>query len=75
MIFDPVVSPNGRVVAVVIEKQGRYFLVVNNRVVSKGADHMFLPKISPDNRLIMQREIDQGVYKRKILSRDVWERQ
>jgi len=67
MVFVPQISPDGSVVAVVVEKQGQYQLVVNKRVVASGYRFMAEPVISPDNAKVMLKGIENGMYKRKII--------
>lgn len=67
-VFDPCISPDGSVVAVRIEKEGDQKLVVNNRVAASGFTFMADPVISPDNSRILVKGIENGIYKRRIIS-------
>ncbi|MDZ7665407.1 MAG: Tmc redox complex protein TmcD [Desulfotignum sp.] len=67
MVFVPRFSADGSVVAIVIEKQGGYQLVVNNRVVASGFSFMANPVISPDGSRILLKGIENGIYKRRII--------
>jgi Tol biopolymer transport system component len=67
MVFVPSLSADGRVVAVVIQKQGRYQLVVNNRVAASGFSFMADPVISPDGSKVLVKGIENGIYKRRIV--------
>ncbi len=69
-VFNPCISSDGSIVSVVIERQGQYFLVVNNHVIPKGYDFMATPVISPDNTKILLKAVKDGVYQRKIMSMD-----
>jgi hypothetical protein len=69
-VFHPCINPDGSIVCVVIEKQGQYFLVVNNVIIPTGYDFMATPVISPDNTKILQKSLKNGVYQRIIISLD-----
>jgi hypothetical protein len=67
MVFFPCLSPDGSVVAVVIQKQGQYQLVVNKRVAASGFSFMADPVISPDGSKVLLKGIENGIYKRRII--------
>ncbi len=67
-LFHPVVSFDGGAVAVVAENKGRFDLVVNNKVVAGGYEMMGKPVFSPDMGKILVKGIENGVYKRRIVS-------
>jgi hypothetical protein len=67
MVFVPCISEDGSVVAVVIQKQGTYQLVVNNRVKAFGFSYMADPMISPDGSKVLLKGIENGIYKRRII--------
>jgi hypothetical protein len=67
MVFVPCISDDGSVVAVVIQKQGTYQLVVNNRVKASGFSFMADPVISPDGSKVLLKGIENGIYKRRII--------
>lgn len=67
-IFTPCISRDGSVVAVVIERAGSYFLAVNNQVIAGPYGFMTAPVISPDAQKILVKGIENGIYKRRVLS-------
>jgi len=67
-VFVPSISPDGSVVAVVVEKNNTLQLVVNNRVIASGFSFMAEPVISPDGSQVMLKAIENGMYKRQIIS-------
>jgi hypothetical protein len=67
-IFTPCISPDGSIVAVVIERYGSYFMAVNNQVITGAHGFMASPVISPDAQKILVKGIENGIYKRRILS-------
>jgi hypothetical protein len=67
-VFAPCISPDGSLVAIVIEKQGKYHLVLNNRIIASNYDLIANPVFSPDQSKILIKGIEDGVYKRRVLS-------
>lgn len=69
-LWRPVVSRNSKILATRMEKNGRYYLVVNGTVYKEAFDMIFEPKISPENDKILLKSINNGIYSRQILSMD-----
>ena len=67
-LFDTTISADGSAVAVVVEKNGLFHLVVNNRIRKGGYEMMAAPVFSPDGRKILVKGIENGIYTRRILS-------
>ncbi len=67
-VSTPGISPDGSCVTVVIEKQKKYFLAVNNQIVIGPYEFMADPVIRPDGTKILVKGIENGVYKRRIIS-------
>jgi hypothetical protein len=55
-------------VAVVLEKQGKYHLALNNKIIAKNFDFMTTPVFSPDQSKILVKGIEKGIYKRRVIS-------
>ncbi len=67
-IFTPVLSRDGSIVAVSFEKEGRYFIAVNDRVITGPYEVMADPVISPEGDKLLVKGIEGGVYKRRIVA-------
>jgi hypothetical protein len=67
-LWSPVVSSNDEVIATRMEKDGKFYLVVNGKVYKEAFDMVFKPKIGPDNDKILLKAIQNGIYIRQILS-------
>jgi hypothetical protein len=67
-IFTPCISQDGSVVAVAIERQGKNFVAVNNKIITGPYEVMGDPVISPDAGKILVKGIENGVYKRRVIS-------
>lgn len=67
-IFTPILSPEGSMVAVTFEKQGRNFVAANNKIVTTGFDYLSDPVINPDKGKLLVKGIENGVYKRLVLN-------
>jgi ribosomal protein S18 acetylase RimI-like enzyme len=67
-IFTPCISRDGSVVAVVIERNGACYMAVNNQVIAGPYGFMAAPVISLDTRKILVKGIENGIYKRRVLS-------
>lgn len=69
-LWTPVISPDHTIAATRMEKNGRYYLVVNGKTYPKDFDMMFDPRISPDSDRILLKAIKDGIYYRQILPLD-----
>ena len=67
-IFTPCISRDGSVVAVVMERCGSFFLAVNNQEITGPHGFMAAPVISPDAQKILVKGIENGIYKRRVIS-------
>ena len=67
-VFPPIVSSDGSLVAVVLEKQGKYHLALNNKIIAKDFDFMTTPVFSPDQSKILIKGIEKEIYKRRVIS-------
>jgi hypothetical protein len=67
-VFPPAVSSDGSLVAVVFEKQGKYHLALNNRIIAQNYDFMTTPVFSPDQSKILVKGIDGKIFKRRVIS-------
>lgn len=69
-LWAPVISDDHKIIATRMEKNGRYYLVVNGKVYQNDFDMMFAPDISPDNDKILLKVVQNGIYYRQVLSLD-----
>jgi hypothetical protein len=68
MVFKPVFSPDSRYVAVKFERNGKYGLALNDRLLEDGWDQIWDPVFSPAGDKILLRTLKDGIYSRQILS-------
>ncbi len=69
-LWNPVISQDDKVIAARMEKEGKFYLIVNGRVYKEAYDMVFEPEISPDNDKILLKTIKNGIYTRQILALD-----
>lgn len=69
-LWNPVVSSNCDIMAARMERNGGFYLVVNGKVYPERFDMIFEPQISPDNRKILLKAMQNGIYIRQILTLD-----
>ncbi|MCP3926307.1 MAG: Tmc redox complex protein TmcD [Desulfobacterales bacterium] len=69
-LWKPHISDNEEIITTRMEKDGKYYLVVNGNVHNEGFEMIFEPEISSDSSKILLKVLDMGVYKRKILPLD-----
>jgi hypothetical protein len=55
-------------VAIVIERAGSFFLSVNDQEITGPHGFMAAPVIRPDAQKILVKGIENGIYKRRVLS-------
>jgi len=67
-IFSPSVSDDGSLVAVSYEKQGKYYVNVNDQVVAGPYEFMADPVIGPANDKVLVKGIENGIYKRSVIT-------
>ncbi len=67
-LFTPCISFDGSFVAVVMEKLGKHHLIVNNKTIVTNYDLISSPVFSPDLSKILVKGIENGIYKRRVLS-------
>lgn len=69
-LWAPVISADTKIAATRMEKNNRYYLVVNGKVYQNDFDMMFEPAISPNSDKILLKAIKNGIYYRQTLSLD-----
>ncbi len=67
-MFSPCLSQDGNVVAVALEKKGKWFVAVNDKLVTGPYEMMDDPVISPDAGKILIKGVENGIYKRQVIS-------
>ncbi len=67
-LFSPCLSQDGSVVAVTLEKKGKWFVAVNDSVRTGPYEMMDDPVISPDGSKILIKGVENGIYKRQVIS-------
>ena len=67
-IFSPCISDDGSLVAVSYEKQGKYYVNVNDHVVAGPYEYMTDPVLGPAKDKVLVKGIEKGIYKRSIIS-------
>jgi hypothetical protein len=67
-IFSPCVSDDGSLVAVSYEKQGKYYVNVNDQVVAGPYEYMADPVIGPAKDKVLVKGIENGIYKRSVIT-------
>jgi hypothetical protein len=70
MIWNPVFSPNGELVAAKAEREKEMFLVINGKIATKGFQNMCDPVFSPDGSKIMIKDLELGRFYRRLLPAD-----
>ncbi len=68
MAWAPVISSDGRHVAVKVEKAGRQSLVVDNRVYPREFTKVWDPTFSPDGTKMLIRALDKDAYVRIVVA-------
>ena len=69
-LWRPVTDSNNEIIATRMEKDGKYYLVVNGKIYGQAFDQVFEPEISPDNDKILLKAIRDNIYSRQILTLD-----
>ncbi len=70
MIWDPVFSPDGSMVAAKAEINGKYCVVANGKAGKKMFDTLWSPVFSPGGDKLLIRGIQDGKYYRYVLPRE-----
>jgi hypothetical protein len=68
MAWAPVISADGRHVAVKVERAGRQSLVVDNRVYPREFAKVWDPTFSPDGTKMLIRAMDKDAYVRIVVT-------
>lgn len=70
-LWTPVLSPDGKLSAVRLEKGGRHFLAVNGKIYPKDYDQLFDPVILEDGSGLIVKSINDDIYSRQILDLEI----
>ncbi len=68
MAWKPVFSPNNRDVAVKIEKNGKFSIVLNDKLWDQTCDAIWDPVFNLDGDKILVRTLQDGKFTRRVIS-------
>jgi hypothetical protein len=67
MVWNPVFSPDGGLVATKFEKNGKKGFVVNDQFLDFSCEDAWPPAFSPDGSNILLRSVENDIYFRRII--------
>ena len=68
MVWKPAFTPDGKQVVAKVEKDGKFALALNGKIVGSSYDGMYDPVVGPGGDRVLVKALEGGKYYRRVVA-------